>query len=93
MEVRDPIHGFIEYDKTEEKIINSGLFQRLRGIKQLALASFVYPGAHHTRFEHCIGTMHLADRVANNKKLELDYGKIKILRPTGSFCSSHYPFL
>ncbi len=78
MEVRDAIHGFIEYDSTEEKIINSGLFQRLRGIKQLALASFVYPGAHHTRFKHCIGTMHLADRVA--KKLELDLGKTRIVR-------------
>jgi len=64
MEVRDPLYGLIEYDETEERIINSGLFQRLRSIRQLALASIVYPGAHHTRFEHCIGTMHLAGKVA-----------------------------
>jgi HD superfamily phosphohydrolase len=78
MEVRDPIHGFIEYDSTEEKIINSGLFQRLRSIRQLALASFVYPGAHHTRFEHSIGTMHLAGKVA--RKLEFDDSKTRIVR-------------
>ncbi len=70
MKVRDPIHGFIDYDSVEERIISTGLFQRLRNIKQLALASYVYPGAHHTRFEHCLGTMHLADRIAKNLKIE-----------------------
>jgi uncharacterized protein len=64
MQIRDPIHGFIEYDETEEKLINSDVFQRLRGIKQLAMASLVYPSANHTRFEHCIGTMHLAGIIA-----------------------------
>ena len=63
MKVRDPIHGFIEYGDKEEQIINTRIFQRLRGIKQLALASFVYPGAHHTRFEHSLGVMHLAGKV------------------------------
>lgn len=65
MKVRDPIHGFIEYDDKEEQIINTRIFQRLRGIKQLALASFVYPGAHHTRFEHSLGVMHLAGKVGH----------------------------
>ena len=80
MELRDPIYGLIEYDKKEEKLINTPLFQRLRGVKQLALANLVYPGAHHTRFEHCIGTMHLAGRIAKAKKLKLDEEKINILR-------------
>lgn len=64
MEVRDPLYGLIEYDNTEEKIINSRIFQRLRKIKQLALASYVYPAAHHTRFEHSLGVMHLSGKVA-----------------------------
>jgi HD superfamily phosphohydrolase len=78
MEIRDPIHGFIEYNHTEEKIINSSVFQRLRNIKQLALASYVYPGAHHTRFEHSIGTMHLAGRIAD--KLGIRGKRRKTLR-------------
>ncbi|MBL7117931.1 MAG: HD domain-containing protein [Candidatus Syntrophoarchaeum sp.] len=91
MEVRDPIYGLIEYNKKEEKLINSSTFQRLRGIKQLALANLVYPGAHHTRFEHCIGTMHLAGRMA--KKLKLDEEKFKILRLAGLLHDiGHGPF-
>lgn len=93
MELRDPIYGLIEYDKKEEKLINTPLFQRLRGVKQLALANLVYPGAHHTRFEHCIGTMHLAGRIAKAKKLNLDEEKINILRLAGLLHDiGHGPF-
>lgn len=93
MELRDPIYGLIEYDKKEEKLINTPLFQRLRGVKQLALENLVYPGAHHTRFEHCIGTMHLAGRIAKAKKLKLDEEKINILRLAGLLHDiGHGPF-
>ena len=91
MEVRDTIHGLIEYNDTEEKIINSQLFQRLRGIKQLALASLVYPGAHHTRFEHSLGVMYLAGKVSENLGLSDD--KTKILRLAGLLHDiGHGPF-
>ena len=40
-------------------IINHPYFQRLRRIKQMGLSELVYPGAHHTRFHHAIGAMHL----------------------------------
>lgn len=63
-EIRDPIHGFINRTELEEKIIDTTVFQRLRGIKQLAMANLVYPGAMHTRFDHCIGAMHIAGRLA-----------------------------
>ena len=62
-QVRDPVHGFIEYDDWEREVINHPVFQRLRRIRQLALADFVYPGATHTRFEHALGTMHVATRM------------------------------
>ncbi len=56
----DPIYGFIAI-QTELllKLINHPYFQRLRRISQMGLSSLVYPGAHHTRFEHAIGAMHI----------------------------------
>ena len=63
-ELRDPIHGFIYRSSLEQDIMDTTVFQRLRRIKQLALASLVYPGAVHTRFEHSLGVMHLAGKIA-----------------------------
>ncbi|MGO8789214.1 MAG: HD domain-containing protein [Terriglobia bacterium] len=77
-EVRDPIHGFIYRGSREKKIIDSPLFQRLRRIKQLALASLVYPSAVHTRFEHSIGAMYVAGRIA--ERLDLGNEHTQILR-------------
>lgn len=63
--IRDPIHGFICLSDQEIKVINTSLFQRLRRIKQLALADLVYPGATHSRFEHSLGVLNIADQIAN----------------------------
>jgi HD superfamily phosphohydrolase len=60
--IRDPIHGFIHFSDRERVIVDSPYFQRLRGIKQLALTCLVYPGAMHTRFEHTLGVMEMATR-------------------------------
>jgi HD superfamily phosphohydrolase len=64
-EIRDPIYGFIKPSDTELKIINSSLLQRLRRIKQLAMANLVYPGANHTRFDHSLGVYHIASLMAD----------------------------
>lgn len=61
-EFRDPVHGFIVVSPWERQIIDHPVFQRLRRIRQLAWTDMVYPGAHHTRFEHSLGVMHVATR-------------------------------
>lgn len=61
--LRDPVHGDIELSREEIGLVDTPEFQRLRGIKQLCTAHFVFPGANHTRFEHSIGTLHMAERL------------------------------
>lgn len=72
--LRDPVHGDIELTRDELRLVDTAEFQRLRGIKQLGSAAFVYPGAVHTRFEHSIGTLHVCDRLldACNKNAARD---------------------
>lgn len=76
---RDPIHGFIEVRPLEEEIIDSAPFQRLRNIKQLALTSYIYHGAEHTRFGHSIGVMHLATKAfrsaVSKERYQFDQGE------------------
>ncbi|QRM90184.1 HD domain-containing protein [Lacinutrix sp. WUR7] len=61
--LNDPIYGFITipnsliFDLIEHKY-----FQRLRRITQMGMSYLVYPGAHHTRFQHAIGCMHLMQK-------------------------------
>lgn len=62
-EIRDPVHGLIRLTEQEKRIIDSRAFQRLRRIRQLAMADLVYPGALHTRFEHSLGVLHVAGRI------------------------------
>jgi len=60
---RDPIHGFIRTDALEAALVASRPLQRLRFVRQLGLTFLIYPGAEHSRFNHVLGTMHLAGRV------------------------------
>lgn len=59
-EITDPVHRYISFSEVEKQVIDTGVFQRLRRIRQLAGAHLVYPSAQHTRFEHSLGTMHVA---------------------------------
>ncbi len=42
-QIRDPVHNFVELWEKEIKLVGTPLFQRLRGIRQLAMANLVYP--------------------------------------------------
>jgi len=68
----------VELTDFEERLADTPDFQRLRKIRQLATANLVYPGANHSRFEHSLGTLHLASRIA--EKLPLDKDEAEKLR-------------
>jgi HD superfamily phosphohydrolase len=61
--VNDPIYGFITIPSTLIfDLIAHPYFQRLRRITQMGMSYLVYPGAHHTRFHHALGAMHLMSK-------------------------------
>ncbi|MHA2144593.1 MAG: HD domain-containing protein [Candidatus Thorarchaeota archaeon] len=60
--VQDPVHGAILFEPWELDVISTWEMLRLRYVRQLGPAHLVYPGATHTRFEHCIGTNFLAQK-------------------------------
>ena len=68
-EIKDPVHGYVYISETEKDLVDSFPFQRLHRLRQLAGAEYVYPGANHTRFEHSLGTMYLAQRLTKDSSL------------------------
>lgn len=62
-QIMDPVHGGISVLQHEKHCIDHPLFQRLRYILQNDVANHVFPGAVHTRFNHSLGTMHIAGRL------------------------------
>ena len=93
---RDPVHGDIFLSNELIELLDTREMQRLRGIKQLGTAFFVYPGAVHTRFEHSLGTCFLTGELLNvlrefgltvGKKEELAIKAAALLHDVG-----HIPF-
>jgi HD superfamily phosphohydrolase len=68
-EIKDPVHGYVYITEEAKNIIDTYPMQRLRRLRQLAGSEIVYPGANHTRFEHCLGVMYLASKVLENPKI------------------------
>jgi len=69
--LNDPIYGFITIPNTLIcDLIDHPYFQRLRRISQMGLSHLVYPGAHHTRFHHAVGCMHLMQKAVHNLRLK-----------------------
>src|SRR3982751_500394 len=60
--LRDPVWNNIRVDELTLQLVDTEVFQRLRYVRQLGWTYLVYPGATHTRFEHALGTHHLARR-------------------------------
>ena len=79
----DPIHGYIPFvsvvepgETSERAMLDHPWLQRLRQIHQLQTAWWVYPSAEHTRFQHVVGTMHMASRA-----VEALYGSLEEVCP------------
>ncbi len=68
--VKDELYGTITLNDLEKRIVDKEDFQRLRRIKQMVLTYLVYPCATHTRFEHSLGTMHMASLMAEQLGFE-----------------------
>lgn len=69
--INDPVFGFITIpSKFLYQLIQHPILQRLQRIRQLGLASFVYPGAQHTRLHHSIGAMYLMSEAIYNLRLK-----------------------
>ncbi|MHA1690917.1 MAG: protein kinase domain-containing protein [Candidatus Heimdallarchaeaceae archaeon] len=71
-----PEHSLTLINKEMDKIIRTIDFQHLRGVKQLGPTNFVYPGANHTRFEHSLGTYHLAMRYLDKLVPQSEFRKL-----------------
>jgi HD superfamily phosphohydrolase len=71
--MKDPVHDTIQFTSEEDSwikpFIDSPHFQRLRHIKQMGLGDLIFPGAVHTRFNHCIGCAYVGSQIA--KKIGL----------------------
>ena len=78
--IKDPLYGYIRLTDTERRLIDTEPVQRLRRIRQLTGAEYVYPAANHTRFEHSLGTMYLAGILAENLPVSLSKDDVEQLK-------------
>jgi HD superfamily phosphohydrolase len=96
--LRDPLWNNIRVDELTLKLVDTDVFQRLRYVRQLGLAYFVYPGATHSRFEHALGTYHLARNTLTmladaSGSLAIDAEEPAIVRAAALLHDvGHYPF-
>lgn len=83
----DPVHGIIQFDRKDAvqrlllDTVNCAAFQRLRRVKQMGLAEFVFPGATHSRFNHSLGATYLMAQAIGHFRQE---------RSTREMLQSHY---
>ena len=68
--INDAIHGMFRIDGVRRELLATPEFNKLSHIKQLGLAHLVFPGAHHTRFEHSLGVSHLGGLMADSVGLD-----------------------
>jgi uncharacterized protein len=75
--IHDCVHGSVKVEGAFLELLERPEMQRMRGVHQLGLAHFVFPGANHTRLEHSLGTYHMAGLMG--RSLELPEGERRTL--------------
>jgi HD superfamily phosphohydrolase len=94
--VSDVIHGPIGLSELELDLIQSPAYQRLRGIKQLGLAHYVYPSADYSRFSHSLGVCHVTGQILASLcdvGVKIPVEEIQLYRLAALFHDvGHYPF-
>ncbi|MHC1609109.1 MAG: HD domain-containing protein [Candidatus Methanofastidiosia archaeon] len=70
--IHDVVHGSIKLDGVILDLAQTPELNRLHNIKQLGLVYLVFPGAHHTRFEHSLGVSYVAGRMAQELNISED---------------------
>ena len=103
--INDPIYGCINLSKTEVQLLDTKAMQRLRRIRQMGFASYVFPSGEHSRFAHSLGVLcimgkmceHLYRQYSENDGADVcfsieDARKVRIaalLHDVGHFPFSH----
>ncbi|PCH41716.1 hypothetical protein WOLCODRAFT_71312 [Wolfiporia cocos MD-104 SS10] len=64
--IKDWVYDYVSFTRELFEIIDTPQFQRLRKIKQLGTSYYIWPGASHNRFEHCLGVGYLAQEMATH---------------------------
>lgn len=96
--VADPVHGTIGLSDLEVQVMNTQVFQRLRNVKQLGLAHYVYPGADYSRLSHSLGACHITGRILdslrrNDSSFSVSDADFQLYRLAGLLHDiGHYPF-
>lgn len=80
-EFNDPVWGTITLNAAEVIVLDSPLLQRLRRIRQLGVAQYVYPGANHTRIEHSLGVCHQVQKLTDSVRLHGEEVGFGVLPP------------
>src|ERR1700674_3976075 len=95
--IADSVHKTVGLSELEVQLIETPTFQRLRHIKHLGLADYVFPGADFSRLAHCIGVCHVTWLVLNGIQVfhgrPLTDDQIQLYRVAGLLHDiGHYPF-
>lgn len=93
--INDPVYGGIPITAIELELIELPIFQRLRGLRQLARVNYVFPGAEHSRFVHSLGVLYImglmTDHLLRQKSItEDDAVKMRVAALLHDI--GHYPF-
>src|SRR6266568_3327515 len=89
--ITDTVHGTIRLEPLTLDLLETLELQRLNSIRQLGLTYLVFPGANHSRVEHCLGVGHVAGEMA--KALELTDAERKLVQAAGLLHDvGHRPF-